>query len=57
MGNFNHYYFGVKTHEGKKITCVVHASTEAEARVMLDADFAKQGGYATAVLLKTAELV
>ncbi len=53
MALANNYYFGVTSHEGKKITCVVTTDTEADAWAKLKGSFEKEGGYADAVLVMT----
>lgn len=49
------YYFGVTSHEGKTITCVVAAATEMDAWKLLEKSFAGEGGYAKAVLVMVKE--
>lgn len=55
MALANNYYFGVTSHEAKKITCVVTTDTEEDAWAKLAGSFEKEGGYASAVLVMVKE--
>jgi thioester reductase-like protein len=55
MALANNYYFGVTSHEAKKITCVVTTDTEEDAWAKLASSFEKEGGYASAVLVMVKE--
>jgi hypothetical protein len=55
MALANNYYFGVTSHEAKKITCVVTTDTEEDAWANLASSFEKEGGNASAVLVRVKE--